>query len=351
MSTDTRFYRRVGSLNAREISGELDGELAGNPACSVQDVASSAGPSAGTLIFVGADEKTNVPDEHEGIIIGPAALRDQVKLRDGSAFIAHSHPKAAFARIAAKLVVPHARMAHTAINPSASIAASAVISAGASIGPGARIGEDCQIGPNAVIGPGVEIGERTQVGACAVIGFALIGRDCRVGPGSVLGEAGFGLVPGPDGLVELPHFGRVVVGDDVRIGANCTIDRGMFGDTRLRSGVKLDNLCHIAHNVDVGEHTLMAAFAGISGSVKIGRGAQFGGRVGIVDHVNIGDGARLAANASPAWDVPAGETWAGQPAQPIRGWLRELAILKRMAAPKRRAVDAGKPSVQDKTDD
>lgn len=334
MAVDLRFYRRAGTLDAKDIAGELNGELTGNTVCKATDVASANAPSPGALVFV---ESGTLPEElgaHAGVIIGTAEALSGAIFHPQAALVAVRHPKAAFALIAQRIIAPRQSAAGQAIHPSAVIAPSASISAGAHIGEGARIGENCHIGPNAVIGAGVDIGDGTRVSACAVIGFAVVGRNCRIGPGSVLGEAGFGLAPGPAGLVELPHFGRVVLGDDVRIGANCTIDRGMFGDTRLGDGVKLDNLCHIAHNVDVGDHTLMAAFAGVSGSVKIGRGAQFGGRVGIVDHVTIGDGVRLAANASPAGDVPPGETWAGQPAQPIRGWLRELAILKRLAAPK-----------------
>jgi UDP-3-O-[3-hydroxymyristoyl] glucosamine N-acyltransferase len=333
------------------MAGELDAEFAGNPVCSVSEVAAADAPVQGALVFVGSETLPETLEDHVGIIIGSALALESHTPREGSAFIIHPHPKTAYALIANRIVAPRNDSLLDAISPSAVIAEDAVISAGACIGADARIGKGCVIGPNAVIGTGVEIGDGTHVGPCAVIGFALVGRNCRIGPGAVIGEAGFGLAPGPGGLLELPHFGRVIIGDGVRVGANCTIDRGMFGDTILRDGVKLDNLCHIAHNVDVGEHTLMAAFAGVSGSVKIGRGCQFGGRVGIVDHVTIGDGVRLAANASPAGSVPAGETWAGQPGQPIRGWLRELAALKRLAAPKRRAVDAGRSPGQDRTDD
>ncbi|MFC4723716.1 UDP-3-O-(3-hydroxymyristoyl)glucosamine N-acyltransferase [Glycocaulis abyssi] len=351
MAVDFRFYHRVGELNAKDIAGELDAELAGNPVCSAVDVASASAPSPGALVFVESTKALEAIASHPCVIIASAEALKGQSFHPGSALITVKHPKAAFAVMAPRVIAPRGNDSSSAIHPSAVIGQGAVISPGVYVGAGASIGENCHIGPNAVIGTGVEIGDGTHVGACAVIGFAVIGRNCRIGPGSVIGEAGFGLVPGPQGLLELPHFGRVVIGGDVRIGANCTIDRGMFGDTVLGDGVKLDNLCHIAHNVQVGAHTLMAAFAGVSGSVNIGRGAQFGGRVGVVDHVTIGDGVRLAANASPAGDVPAGETWAGQPAQPIRSWLRELAVLKRLAAPKRRTVDAGRAAGQDKDDE
>lgn len=336
MGTDTRFYSRVGSLNARDIASEIQGDLAGDPLTGVEDVAPASTPRSGALVFITADEVPEALTQLDCVVIAKRACLGGLGSSHRAAVIGHDNPKAAFAMIATRLVAPREDDLSRAIHPSAVIAPDAVIAAGAFIGADARIGEGCVVGPNAMIGAGVELGEGSRVGPGAVVSFALIGHRCSIGPGAVIGGAGFGLVGGPAGLLELPHFGRVIIGDDVRIGANCTIDRGMFGDTTLGDGVKLDNLCHIAHNVQVGAHTLMAAFAGVAGSVNIGRGVQFGGRVGIVDHVTVGDGARLAGNASPAGDVPPGETWAGQPAKPIRDWLRELAVLKRLASSRRR---------------
>ena len=125
---------------------------------------------------------------------------------------------------------------------------------------------------------------------------------------------------------------RVVIEDEVTLGANVTIDRGMFADTRLKTGCRIDNLSHIAHNTVIGEYAVMAAFAGISGSVTIGRGAQLGGRVGIADHLEIGEGARLAADAAIMRSVPSGEMWAGSPAQPMREFMRETAWVRRESA-------------------
>lgn len=351
MTIDTRFYERRATLTAQEIAGELQTELAGNPFCAVGDVSSSGEPVPGSLVFVSAEALPDALRQHEGIIIAPRLPDDPGALREGAALVAHTQPKAAFAVIAARLVAPRLAAGRDAISAGAVIADSAVICAGAVISAGAEIGEGAMIGPNAVIGPGVVIGAGTRIGACAVIGFSVIGRDCSIGPGCVIGEPGFGLVPGPAGPLELPHFGRVLIGDRVRLGGNCTVDRGMFGDTRLRDGVKLDNLCHIAHNVDIGEYTVIAALGGIAGSTTIGRGCQFGGRVGVKDHVRIGNGVKLAGNASPIEDVPDGETWAGQPAQPIRHWMRELLVLKRQAATTRRAARASRVAVPDGQDD
>ena len=150
--------------------------------------------------------------------------------------------------------------------------------------------------------------------------------------GAVIGEQGFGVAGDASGPVDVPHLGRVVIQDRVTIGANSTIDRGVFDDTVLGEGAKIDNLCHVAHNVTLGRGVLIAAFGGISGSTVIGDGVTMGGRVGIGDHRTIGPGATLAGGAAVFQDVPAGEVWSGYPAKPLRKWLREAAWLSRKSA-------------------
>jgi UDP-3-O-[3-hydroxymyristoyl] glucosamine N-acyltransferase len=150
--------------------------------------------------------------------------------------------------------------------------------------------------------------------------------------GARIGEPGFGATAGPKGLIDIPQLGRVIIQDGVSIGANTTVDRGAFEDTVIGENSKIDNLVQIAHNVRVGRNCVMAAHTGISGSVTIGDGAQFGGRAGVADHVTIGAGARVGAAAGVMKDIPAGETWGGMPARPIRHWLKETAWLARMAS-------------------
>ena len=131
-------------------------------------------------------------------------------------------------------------------------------------------------------------------------------------------------------MVKVPQLGRVVIGDDVEIGANTTIDRGALADTVIGKGTKIDNLVQIGHNVTLGQYCIIAAQTGISGSCTIGNGVLMGGQVGLADHLNIGDGAQIAAGSGLMHDIPVGEKWGGSPAKPVKQWLREVAALTRL---------------------
>ncbi len=240
------------------------------------------------------------------------------------------HPQYAYALAAGRLVTPRdIEACNTAVHPSAGLEDDVVIGRGAVVAQDSEIGEGTRIGPGATIGPGVKIGRHCRIGAAAVVGFALVGDRVHIHAGAVVGEAGFGAAPGPRGLVSLPQLGRVILQDDVRIGANSCVDRGAWDDTVVGERTKIDNLVHIGHNVSVGRDCVMAAYTGISGSCIIGDGCMFGGRAGVIDHITIGDGARIGADAAVMKDVPAGESWAGSPARPIRTWLRQTAWLSR----------------------
>jgi UDP-3-O-[3-hydroxymyristoyl] glucosamine N-acyltransferase len=259
--------------------------------------------------------------------VTPAAAE---RAPEGCVVLVTAHPQYAYALAAARLVMPReADSAGEAVHPSAKLEDGVVLGHGATIGAGAEIGEGTTIGSGAAIGPGVCIGRRCGIGPGAVIGFALIGDRVHIHAGAVIGEPGFGAAPGPRGLVSLPQLGRVILQDDVRIGANSCVDRGAWDDTVIGERTKIDNLVHIGHNVVVGRDCVMAAYTGISGSCVIGDGCQFGGRAGVVDHIVIGAGARIGADAAVMKDVPAGESWAGSPARPIKTWLRQSAWLAR----------------------
>ncbi len=332
---DPRFYEVLGPLKASDIASILGVPVAsGDPERLVTSVASAAAAKATDLTFL---EEPGKGGAGAGVVIAsPAAAKT---LAAGPAVIVVDKARAAFARIASRLIrLRELAPGDPPIHPEARIAASARVEPGAIVGSGATIGEGVSIGANAVIGPGVQIGISSSVGACAVVRCALIGDGVRILSGAVVGEAGFGLAAGKGGAALSPHYGRVILQNGVSLGANSTIDRGLLEDTVIGEFSHIDNLCHIGHNCRVGRNFAAAAFLGVSGSCEIGDNVQFGGRVGLKDHIRIGTGARVAAGAGVLEDVPAGETWAGYPAKPLRSWMRELAWLGR-AAQKRPAKD------------
>jgi UDP-3-O-[3-hydroxymyristoyl] glucosamine N-acyltransferase len=205
------------------------------------------------------------------------------------------------------------------------------------VGQGASIGSGTVIGPNTVIGPGVAIGRDCRIGANVSIGFALIGDRVKILAGSVIGEHGFGATAGSAGIIDIPQLGRVILQDGVTIGACTTVDRGAYEDTVIGENTKIDNLVMIAHNCVIGRNCLLAALTGISGSCTVDDNVIFGGQAGVGDHIRIGAGARVAGGAGVLADIPAGETWSGYPAKPIRQSLREAVWLAKQASPKGRA--------------
>jgi UDP-3-O-[3-hydroxymyristoyl] glucosamine N-acyltransferase len=249
----------------------------------------------------------------------------------GCAILVTAHPQASWAAAVQRLHAPRRHDGAQHIHPDSALEDGVVVAPGVVIGQGARIGRGTHLGPGAVIGPGVVIGRDCRIGAKAVIGFALVGDRVTVHAGAVIGEAGFGAAAGPSGVVDLPQLGRVILQDGVTIGANSCVDRGAFGDTTIGENSKIDNLVHVAHNVRLGRNCVAAAYTGISGSTVVGDGVAFGGKAGVADHLEIGAGASIGASASVFKDVPAGETWTGFPARPLRRWLRETAWLSRMA--------------------
>ena len=226
-----------------------------------------------------------------------------------------------------------------------------------SVHPTARLGDGVQLGSGVVIGPGADIGEKTRIAAGSVIGRGVtLGRNCLIGPrvsiqcahigdevviqaGAVIGASGFGFASLADGHIKIPQLGRVILQDQVEIGANSTIDRGALGDTLIGEGTKIDNLVQIGHNTRVGRHCVLAGQVGISGSVTLGDFVLLGGKVGVADHVTIGDRVRVAALSGIAADLEAGADYGGIPARPLMQWKREIAALAKLARTRKRTGD------------
>jgi UDP-3-O-[3-hydroxymyristoyl] glucosamine N-acyltransferase len=199
------------------------------------------------------------------------------------------------------------------------------------IGPNVEIGTGTVIGAGAVIGAHVRIGRDCNVGARCAIQFALIGDNVLIHPGCSIGQDGYGFVFfGPDGHLKVPQTGRVLIQNDVEIGAGTTIDRGSLRDTVIGEGTKIDNQVQIGHNVTIGRHCLLAAQIGLAGSLTIGDNVALGAKVGINNHLHIGDGAQVTAMSGVKDDIPAGGRWGGFFAKPTKQWFREILAVERL---------------------
>ncbi|HEV3372836.1 MAG TPA: UDP-3-O-(3-hydroxymyristoyl)glucosamine N-acyltransferase [Xanthobacteraceae bacterium] len=218
------------------------------------------------------------------------------------------------------------------VHPTARLEAGVTIDPGAVIAPRAEIGAASVIGAGAVVGPNVHIGRDCAIGPNVSIINALIGDRVIIHPGCRIGQDGFAYLMGTaSGHLKVPQIGRVIIQDDVEIGANTTIDRGAMSDTVIGEGTKIDNLVQIAHNVTIGRHCILVSQAGISGSVVIEDGVLIAGQVGVADHITIGAGAVIAAQAGLIGDVSPGARVVGFPAKPMKQFFREVAVLERLA--------------------
>jgi UDP-3-O-[3-hydroxymyristoyl] glucosamine N-acyltransferase len=265
-----------------------------------------------------------------GAVIVPEGFeKDNVNL------LQSSNPYAAFARILS-LFHP-AEALPSGIHPSVVMGQHSECGQDAAIGPMTVIGDHVRIGQRARIYPGVVIGSRVTIGDdvrlypnVAILANCRLGDRVTIHAGSVVGSDGFGFAPDGEVYRKIPHTGIVQIDDDVEIGAGNTIDRGTFGKTHLKSGVKTDNLVHVAHNVTVGENTILVAQVGISGSTTIGRHVVLAGQVGVAGHIHIGDYVMVGAQSGIANDVPVGEILSGSVAMAHKTWLKVQRIMPRL---------------------
>ena len=294
-----------------DLVAQFGGELVGDGARTVRQVAPLDRATAEEIGFVSQSKYlAQLSSTQAGAVILPDDARDATDLPR----ILTPHPYLYFARVSALLNPPLRPQA--GIHPAATVAPDAVIAADASIAAGAVIGQGAHIGARTVVGPNCVVGDHARVGAdchlhanVTLYHACVVGERCILHSGCVIGSDGFGYAPAEGRWEKIPQIGRVLIADDVEIGACTTIDRGALEDTIIGEGVKLDNLVQVAHNVHIGAHTAIAACTGIAGSAKIGRHCMIGGATMILGHIDIADGTRISTNTLITKSLPKAGTY------------------------------------------
>ena len=337
--TEPVFFVPSRRFTVAEVAN-LTGSAVPNPAYAetvIETIASATDTNEKALVFV--DGKRNValmPSLKAAAVLCPADIAD--KAPAGVAVLINPRPQQAFAMVG-RLLYPAASTpvaltsetgvsSHAFVDDTAHVEEGAIVEAGAVIGAGASVGSGTVIAPNAVIGRHCQIGRDGYIGPGASVQYALVGNRVIIHGGARIGQDGFGFAGGAKGPERMPQIGRVIIQDDVEIGSNTTVDRGAMADTVIGEATKIDNLVQIAHNVRIGRGCIIAGHCGLSGSVTLGDFVMLGGRVGIADHITVGDRVQVAASSGLMYDIPAGERWAGMPAQPMRDFFRELSAIR-----------------------
>ena len=338
---DPRFFDRAGPFTLEELSALSGARLVNRQggARPFRDVAplETAGPDDVSFLENRKYLQTFVRSQ-----AGAVFVDEQVAERapPGMALIVSAEPYKAYALAAqafypARPIVPR-RAPSAVIDPAASVPEDCDVGPNAVIEPGVRLGRRCWVGPNTVIAAGVEVGDDCRIGPNVTLSHCVIGSRVVLHPGVRIGQEGFGFAPDKAGPIKVPQLGRVLIGDDVDIGANTTIDRGSGPDTVIGPGSMIDNLVQIGHNVTLGRCCILAGQVGISGSTRLDDFVMVGGQGGLAGHLRVGSGARIAAKSGIMRDVPAGETVCGSPAVPLTEFMRQTAVLQRLDKKKSR---------------
>lgn len=339
-------------FTARSLANILNGEIEGNADVTVKKLSKIEEGQPQSISFLANELYTDhIYDTDASIVIVSKALVLERPVKDTLTLIRVDDPRNSFAQLLE--AYNQYKNQKSGIEQPSFIAESAKIGENVYIGAFAYIGEHAVIGDNVKIYPHTHIGESAEIGAGSVLHNGVkIGHECQIGaqctiqPGVVIGGDGFGFAPNSENqYTKVPHTGNVILEDHVEVGSNTTIDRATLGSTIIRKGVKLDNLIQIAHNVEVGENTVIAAQTGIAGSTKVGRNCMIGGQVGIIGHINIADEVKIAAQSGIGHSIEkTGSIVQGSPAISIGEYKRSYVVFKNLPDLKNRIDQLEKKS-------
>ncbi len=331
-------------FSIEELAKLLGGGLLGDKSPLISDVGTLEGAKEDEITFVGSLKNVKyIKDSKAGAFIVPKEAEGTNELNGRNAIVV-DEPYLAFAKAMDLLrpeLLPEAKISTKAeISPKAEIGKDVAIMAFVVIEGGVNISDDAVIYPGAYIARGSSIGERTTIHSnVSIRENTRIGNDVIIHSNSVIGSDGFGYMKDGDSYIKIPQRGFVEIEDSVEIGASVTIDRATIGKTIIGRGTKIDNLVQIAHNVEIGENSIIVSQTGVAGSTRIGKRVQIGGQAGIAGHIELGDGAMVGAKAGVFGDVPPGETVSGHPAIPHNLWLRVQSLTKKLPDIKKELKD------------
>ncbi len=336
---DSRFFDLKGPFSLHELAELPDIELAqdADPDLQILDVKPLDLAGEGDLTFLSNPKYADAFLQTKATAC--IATKKALDLKpEGMALLLAKDPYKAFARVA-NLFYPPA-FGNGIIEKNSAIAESARLGKNVSVGPFSVIEEDVEIGDNSIIGShcvlkkGIKLGSGCRLGESVTLSYCYIGDNVSIYNGARIGQDGFGFAPDAAGNIKIPQLGRVIIGSNVEIGANTTIDRGAGPDTMIGDNTWIDNLVQIGHNVVIGKGCIIVSQTGISGSTELEDYVVIGGQVGLAGHLKLGTGSQVTAKSGVMTDIPAGEIYAGYPAQPRRQFFQETAILRKLVKSK-----------------
>ena len=338
---DPRFFKVEGPFNIEQLAKISGSKIGGNIEKDAMffDINTLLLANQTDVSFL---DNPRYVDEFQsssaGAIIIAAKMAD--KAPSGAALLIMDDPYLGYAKLTHAFYPALSQVEGTVdknanVSSKANIGRNVVIESGAAIKGDVQVGDDCFIGANTYIDRGVEIGSNCNIGSNVTLSHCILGENSIVHPGVRIGQDGFGFAPGVSTHKKVKQLGRVIIGKEVEIGANTTIDRGALADTVIGDGTKIDNLVQIAHNVEIGRGCFITAQNGLAGSAKLGNFVSLGGQVGVAGHVSIGNGVKIAAQSGVTKNLAPGEEVAGMPAHDRRQYWKGIAVLRKLSKVKR----------------